>query len=81
LAERFESTVIRVGAKAGTSGKIFGSVTALQLSNAIQEQMNVEVDRKVIEIPEEVKELGTYSANVKFHKEVETKVNFEVFAE
>ncbi|MDE3250223.1 MAG: 50S ribosomal protein L9, partial [Bacteroidota bacterium] len=57
---------VKVGAKTGTSGKIFGSVTSLQLSRAIRDQKGYEIDRKRISIPEEVKELGTYKAVVDF---------------
>ena len=57
---------IRLGAKSGTSGKIFGSVTSLQISRAIREQKGYEIDRKKISIAEEVKELGSYKAVIDF---------------
>ena len=50
---------LKLGAKTGTSGKIFGSVTSLQLSRAIREQKGYEIDRRKITVPDEVKELGT----------------------
>jgi large subunit ribosomal protein L9 len=81
IAEKLAGTVLRIGAKAGTSGKIFGSVTSIQLAEAIQAQLNEEIDRKAIVLTEEVKELGTYVAEVKLYKGVDAKVNFEVFAD
>ena len=75
---KLQNVVLKVNAKAGTSGKIFGSVNNLQLSQALKEQFEVDIDKSKIEILEEVKMLGSYVANIKLHDEVETKLNFEV---
>ena len=72
---------LKVGAKTGTSGKIFGSVTSLQLSRAIREQRGYDIDRRKIQIVDEVKELGTYKANIEFGNGHSTEVDFEVVAE
>lgn len=72
---------LKLGAKTGTSGKIFGSVTSLQLSRAIREQRGYEIDRKKISINDEVKELGTYKATIDFGNGKSTEVEFEVIAE
>lgn len=72
---------LKVGAKTGTSGKIFGSVTSLQLSRAIREQRGYDIDRRKIQIVDEVKELGTYKANIEFGNGQSTEVEFEVAAE
>lgn len=72
---------LKLGAKTGTSGKIFGSVTSLQISRAIREQRGYEIDRKKISINEEVKELGQYKANIDFGNGKSTDVDFEVVAE
>jgi large subunit ribosomal protein L9 len=72
---------LKLGAKTGTSGKIFGSVTSLQLSRAIREQRGYEIDRKKISITDEVKELGTYKATIDFGNGKTTEVEFEVVAE
>ena len=74
-------TVLKLGAKTGTSGKIFGSVTTLQIARAIREQKGYDIDRKHITIAEEVKELGTYKANIDFGNGNATEVNFEVVGE
>ena len=72
---------LKVGAKTGTSGKIFGSVTSLQISRAIREQKGYEIDRKKIQIIDEIKELGTYKANIDFGNGHSTELEFEVVAE
>ena len=72
---------VKVAAKTGTSGKIFGSITALQIARAIRDQKGYEIDRKRINIIDEVKELGTYKASVDFGNGNTTEVEFEVTGE
>jgi len=72
---------LRIGAKSGTSGKIFGSVTSVQISRAIREQKGYEIDRRRIHILDEVKELGNYKAKIDFGKGQDVDVDFEVIAE
>ncbi|MFZ7116569.1 MAG: 50S ribosomal protein L9 [Bacteroidota bacterium] len=80
-AKKLEAMVIKIGAKVGESGKIYGSVNALQLADALS-KLGVEVDRKKIHLDSDhIKTLGTYSAVVNLHKDVKAKVNFEVVAE
>ncbi|MGZ5219282.1 MAG: 50S ribosomal protein L9 [Chitinophagaceae bacterium] len=78
---KLKESPLKLGAKTGTSGKIFGSVTSLQLSRAIREQKGYEIDRKKINIVDEVKELGTYKASIDFGNGHSTEVEFEVSAE
>lgn len=80
-AAALKDMVVKVGAKAGESGKIFGSITTVQLADAIK-KLGYEVDRKNISINEDgIKNLGSYTAEVRFHKEVIGNVTFEVVAE
>lgn len=72
---------LKIGAKTGTSGKIFGSVTPLQISRAIRDQKGYEIDRKRITIADEVKELGSYKAAIDFGNGNSTEVDFEVVSE
>jgi len=72
---------LTVGAKVGTSGKIFGSVTSVQISRSIREQKGYEIDRRRISIPDEVKELGTFKANIDFGGGNVTEIEFDVVAE
>ena len=81
VIEKLKEGPVKVGAKTGTSGKIFGSVTSLQISRAIREQRGYEIDRRKIHIIDEVKELGTYKANIEFGNGQSTELEFEVAAE
>lgn len=72
---------LKIGAKSGTSGKIFGSVTSLQISRAIRDQKGYDIDRKRISITDEVKELGTYKAHIDFGNGQNADVEFEVVGE
>jgi large subunit ribosomal protein L9 len=78
---KLKEGALKIGAKSGTSGKIFGSVTSLQLARAIREQKGYEIDRKKISIPDEVKELGAYKATIDFGNGHSTELDFEVVAE
>ena len=81
VREVLTASPVKVGAKTGTSGKIFGSVTAIQLARAIREQKGYEIDRRRISIVDEVKEVGTYKAQIDFGKEKLVEMEFEVSAE
>ena len=72
---------LKIGAKTGTSGKIFGSVTSVQIARAIKEQKGYEIDRRRISIVDDVKELGTYKARIDFGNGSEAEVEFDVVAE
>jgi large subunit ribosomal protein L9 len=72
---------LKIGAKTGTSGKIFGNVTSIQIARAIKEQKGYEIDRKRITILDEVKELGTFKAKLDFGNGNETELEFEVIGE
>ena len=81
IAAKIEATPLKIGAKAGASGKIFGSVTNVQLIAALKDQLGVEVDRRIITLTDEVKDLGSYTATAKLHKEVIATIKYEVVAE
>jgi large subunit ribosomal protein L9 len=70
-----------VGAKTGTSGKIFGSVTSIQLARAIREQKGYDIDRRRITITDDVKEVGTHKASIDFGKDNVLEMEFEVVGE
>lgn len=72
---------LKIGAKTGTSGKIFGSVTSVQVARAIREQKGYEIDRRRITIVDEIKELGNYKATVDFGNGNATEVELEITAE
>src|ERR1700744_3127540 len=72
---------VKVGAKIGVSGKIFGSVTAIQLARAIREQKGYEIDRRRITITGDVKEAGLHTAQIDFGKDNVLEIEFEVIGE
>ncbi|MDA0729398.1 MAG: 50S ribosomal protein L9 [Bacteroidetes bacterium] len=81
IADKLSGLTLKLGAKAGESGKIFGSVNTIQLADAIQ-AAGYDVERKQISMSDDhIKELGSYEATVKLHKEVHVTVKFDVVAE
>jgi large subunit ribosomal protein L9 len=81
IAEKVSGAMLKIGAKTGTSGKIFGSVTNVQIAEALKSELDIDIERRKISIPEEVKVLGNYVAELDLHPEVQAKVNFEVVSE
>jgi len=81
VISKLKESPVRVGAKTGTSGKIFGSVTSLQISRAIRDQKGYDIDRKKISINDDIKELGAYKATVDFGNGQSAEVDLEVVAE
>ena len=81
LGKSLEGLTLKIGAKAGESGKIFGSVNSIQLAEAIQAAGH-SIDRKLIHFTDDsIKELGSYEATIKLHKEVIVTVKFDVVAD
>jgi len=76
-----QTSPLKIGAKTGTSGKIFGSVTSVQIARAIKEQKGYEIDRRRIHIIGDIKELGSYKAKIDFGNGNETEVELDVVAE
>jgi large subunit ribosomal protein L9 len=76
-----KQSAVKLTAKTGTSGKIFGSVTSLQIARAIRDQKGYEIDRKRISITDDVKELGTHKASIDFGNGNVTEIEFEVVGE
>lgn len=82
ISARLQSAPVKVGAKVGTTGKIFGSVSAYHIADAIKNQLQVEVDRRKITVLEgDVKALGTYTAEVGLGQSHKVNVTVEVVAE
>ncbi len=81
ITAQLQKNVIKVGAKVGQSDKIFGSITNVQLAEAIKKQLGLIIDRKKITITDEVKTLGAFAATISLGKEHVITVNFEVVEE
>ena len=79
LAEKINGTTVSIKTKAGASGRIFGSITTLQIANALKEK-GFDVDRRKI-VTDDIKELGTFPSPVNLFKDISATVNLEVVAE
>jgi len=80
-AQKLEGVKFSIGTKTSTTGKIFGSVNTIQISEKLKEQ-GFDIDRKIIIIKEDqIKQVGTYKASIKLHKEVSVDIEFEVVSE
>ena len=80
LAEKLEGMSLTIGAKTSSTGTIFGSVTNIQIADELAKK-GIEIDRKIILIKQPVKEVGSYTATVKIHKDVSVEIPFEVISE
>ncbi len=81
LAETMKSLDLEIGAKTGTTGKIFGSVTNIQIAQALRDKHEIDIERKKILIEEDIKTIGDYTAEIKLHKEVTVQLPFKVVSE
>lgn len=80
LSKQIGELELEIGAKVGESGKIFGAITTLQISDALKEK-GFEIDRKRINFNSKVKEVGEYMVTLDLHKDVKKEVPFKVVAE
>lgn len=80
LAAKLNGLTLTIGAKTSSTGIIFGSVNSIQVAEELAKQ-GFEIDRKTIVIKEAIKEVGTYKAAIKLHREVTAEVTLEVVAE
>lgn len=81
IAESLKDVIVKVGAKAGENGRIFGSVNTTQVADSLKKQ-GFNIDKRIITIDQDhIKETGSYTANLNLHKEVRIKINFDVIAE
>ena len=80
LAAKLEGLTLTLGVKASSTGKIFGSVTTIQIAEALEKQ-GIVVDKRIIAIKDVMKEVGTYKVSLKLHKEINSEITLEVVAE
>ena len=81
VARELVPSVIRIAVKAGAEGRLFGSVTAADVVEAVQAQAGVELDRRRLHLAEPIKSLGTHEVPVKLHTDVEFQITVEVVAQ
>lgn len=78
LAEKLEGMSVTLSMKAGEGGKAFGSVSGKEITAAAKEQLNLEIDKKKLVLPEAIKTFGTHEVPVKLHKDVTGKLTVKV---
>ncbi|MCI9045860.1 MAG: 50S ribosomal protein L9 [Hungatella sp.] len=78
LGEKLEKASITLSIKAGDNGKAFGSVSGKEISKAIQDQLNLDIDKKKLVLPEPLKTFGTHEVPVKLHRDVTAKLSVKV---
>lgn len=81
LKKKLETLTIRIEAKAGENGKVFGSITSMDIVNAVKTQFDIELDKKKIQMPAPIKTTGAASVEVKLYPEVSGKLNLMIVAE
>jgi large subunit ribosomal protein L9 len=80
LSTRIANTTVVIKAKSGEEGKLFGSVTTMDIAEQLKNE-GFDIDKKKISLDEPIKRLGTYTVNIKLHPEVSTPVQVEVIEE
>jgi large subunit ribosomal protein L9 len=78
VARQLVPTTIRIPVRAGSEGRLFGSVTAADVAQAVTEQVGVELDRRRLVLDEPIKTLGVHEVAVKLHSDVEFQLTVEV---
>ena len=80
LAEDLKNKSIIVRIQAGVEGKVFGSISSKEIALEAKKQLNMDIDKKKIVIPDAIKSLGTYNVNIKLHKDVTGTLAVKVVA-
>lgn len=78
LGQRLEGQAVTIGARTGVEGRLFGSVTAQQIVAAIKDQIEVNVDRRQVHLPEPLRQTGTHPVELRLHPDVRVEINVEV---
>jgi large subunit ribosomal protein L9 len=78
IAKRLVPTTITITAKAGAEGRLFGSVSAADVVDAVREQTGVELDRKALALDEHIKETGTHTVSTRLHSDVQFQITLDV---
>jgi large subunit ribosomal protein L9 len=78
LADRLTASPLRLGAKAGEDGRLFGSITANHVADELQRATGVEIDKRRVNLSEPIRSIGTHEVQVHLHPEVEVTVTVEV---
>jgi large subunit ribosomal protein L9 len=80
IADKLSNLNLQIPAKTGSNGRIFGSITTLQITQALTEK-GFDIDRRKISVPNSIKEVGNYEVTIDLHRDIKAKFNIEVVAE
>ena len=80
IAEKLQAQPVQIGVKSGESGRLFGTVGAAQIAEAVEAAGLGSIDKRTVELPERIKAVGHYSATVKLHADVTATLNLQVVA-
>ncbi len=80
LKERLENLTVTLKVKTGSQGRLFGSITALDVANNLKEQYGIDIDKRKIELKENIKSLGDFEAEVKLYQDITAKLKINVVA-
>ena len=78
LAEKLTSLIVIIKASSGADGRLYGSVTSKDIAEQLMAQHNVEIDKRKISLPENIKSYGTYNVDVKVYPEISAKLKVTV---
>lgn len=82
LLSKLNDVTVKIAAKAGANGQIFGSVNNIQVADAIKSQLDLDIDRRKIFVDgDKIKEIGNYTATIGLYKDVKAEIKLDVFAE
>ena len=81
IAEKLQAQPVKIGVKSGESGRLFGTVGAAQVAEAVETQGLGSIDKRTVEIPERIKAVGYYTATVKLHADVTASLDLQVVTE
>jgi large subunit ribosomal protein L9 len=81
IADKIQGKVLKIVVKAGESGKIYGSVTNAHVAEALLDQLGIEIDKRLVDLPEHIKMLGNYTVSLDLHPDLDSKVNISVVGE
>lgn len=80
LAKKIDGKQVKLEAKAGEEGKLYGSVTSKDIVESVASQLKIDLDKKQVDLPVHIKEVGSYQVKVKFHSEVEATLAVDIVA-
>ena len=80
LGEELKQKAIELSVKSGDGGRLFGSVTSKEIAKAIQEQLNIKIDKKKIQLSDPIKTLGNHTLTIKIHPKVTGEITVKVIA-